>query len=1137
MQKMKKTIQNGAITDPMGEAVDLKLGEDSEFDQTADVEITASSQQAKDETIVKFDDVAKKLTVDGLNLGENEWVNVRYKVRLKDNFRTGDNVSTNGDTYLDHDGNPQTPALKFRVPQVELFDGSAKITKTFDNKEPAENQIANFKLFQKVGAVDGEGNTETDDIEQEFVYDTVRKEYIAKNNNGDAIDITNPIVDVPDSIAKTAPTRIVDAKGRLVRKKGEVFVRGLWLGEYYFKEVSTDTDYVIEKNPIEFTVVKDPNRHNDLFVDNKKKLTEVKIKKVWKGGPKTGATLQLWRRGWHATNGQFGDPATRQYVQVDEKVPDTVDFVPTATVTEKIYRNLPKTDHKRLPYEYYAKETTKPTDYEKTENGLNVTNTYQYNPGTINKLVIGATDGVKNTAYQYPIKYVCSKDPLGANPQLTAKPTVVGTATTIAKIPLGANCRVVENISANDTTNLKKGFAWKAPVYNGVNVTNPATVNNGFNFTSYPTYTENPVNKVTVTNEVIPVAQVVKTHTGTEWHYDAQGQWNGKADVSFDIVVTNPSTITALKYDLQDTVTAPNGTTVNHIKITRGATTIYDGDYANLPAKFITERDLAVNTSETYKVVLTVTGADAGVLKPADKQCKADGNSLNNTATVTSNGITETADDCADVPAKPAFNAAKTAIADKVTYDDQTKQYTAQYTVSITNTSAHASKILNDVTDTLKFPASATVVSASKTENGTKVQLPADIVAKMNAKQPFIVAAKGSGAEIAGNARRDIIVEVVFTVDDTHAEFTSEKFQCKKVNNAYTSGLINRVDMHGDTDATDNEACQNVEQKLKMKKEVLTTVGNGGLVTNADGTTTVYYAVVVENSGAITQNTGEILDKPDFSEHYTIEKVWIDATQANIGKTEVAANANGDYVVTNGVNIGVGETKTFYIAVKVSTDVDKAGIAPEKLLCKATNNVPEAGYGLFNEATIAPRVTDPAGTNSKDVDGSDNNKACTAPSTLEIVKISTQKNADGSFKTLSGAEFALYTTDPTTPNAVALPKGVILNTNGNDGGSAYHTTALVKGQTYWLVETKAPGGHNLMPAAVKFEYATDGTVKVLGENPEHTLVTATGIKITVQDTEVGKLPVSGGIGFLPYFGMFIFSLIVLMVVRVMPAKR
>ncbi len=225
-KRLASTINNGTVTDPMSDQVSL-ISKNGTFGAD-DYTLTASKPELLNGVTVEESNGT--ISLKGLNLSKDQWVNIRYKVKLKDEFRTGKSFETNKRTTLDYDGNdPNNPLLDFNIPQVELFEGKVRLTKTFGGKAPQNGEVATFQLYEKVGNVDDATNGETDDK-------LIGNQYTTNN-------------------------------------KGKLEVTKLFVGHYYFKEISTADKYKLVKDAIEFSVTGGSRDWQELAtVDNPLKI-------------------------------------------------------------------------------------------------------------------------------------------------------------------------------------------------------------------------------------------------------------------------------------------------------------------------------------------------------------------------------------------------------------------------------------------------------------------------------------------------------------------------------------------------------------------------------------------------------------------------------------------------------------------------------------------------------------------------------------------------------------------------------------------------------------------------------------------------------------------------------------------------
>ena len=301
---------------------------------------------------------------------------------------------------------------------------------------------------------------------------------------------------------------------------------------------------------------------------------------------------------------------------------------------------------------------------------------------------------------------------------------------------------------------------------------------------------------------------------------------------------------------------------------------------------------------------------------------------------------------------------------------------------------------------------------------------------------------------------------------------------------------------------------------LRLKKEL----------DGVDGATTdditVTYRITATNDGNVKGSTGWVVDRPDFAPGLTVQSARITTEPEDIDRVpELAPTEN--YVLTEGTDIEPGASVTWFIRFRVARDKSAEGYKETLLECRTENERLVPGYGLYNE------VAGP-----KDHDGSANNEACAParPRSIRVEKAGTQPvgtpNDDGTYP-LDGAAFAIYD----NAELSGTPVSVL------DGGSSFVVSSLEKGVTYWLVETRAPAGHVLLPRPVPFhiEVGTDdarSTVVVADYGPDQGFTSVRVLPadadasgdaalpgIRVVDTQVGELPKAGAGGIYPYLAV------------------
>ena len=376
--------------------------------------------------------------------------------------------------------------------------------------------------------------------------------------------------------------------------------------------------------------------------------------------------------------------------------------------------------------------------------------------------------------------------------------------------------------------------------------------------------------------------------------------------------------------------------------------------------------------------------------------------------------------------------------------------------------------------------------------------------------------------------------------------------------------------------AASNEAapitCTFVNEYQAPKLRVQKTIENNG---GANGATSfnVDYKIVATNDGSLAANTGKLTDKPDFAKGLEIQSAKIAETKAGLDSASNATATNGVYTLTDGVELAPGATKEYWIRFAVVRNPAAAGYNEADLACSVNgNNELAPGTGLFNEVLAE---------NGKDTDGTSNNKACgpTVPHDFVVVKAGTQNTgttfADASNQytgpnnaamyPLKGAEFAIYNANPNTDANATVVKTLTQGTATD--GYYWSVNDLNLDTAYWLVETKAPAGHSLLPQPLEFKLTTaraDGSgtnVELAADltdqakwatsavqafsseatgrsGPEGFMVGQTRkATILVKDTEVGELPKAGSTGIYPYIGVAAALMSGAMVMTVVTTKR
>ena len=377
--------------------------------------------------------------------------------------------------------------------------------------------------------------------------------------------------------------------------------------------------------------------------------------------------------------------------------------------------------------------------------------------------------------------------------------------------------------------------------------------------------------------------------------------------------------------------------------------------------------------------------------------------------------------------------------------------------------------------------------------------------------------------------------------------------------------------------AASNEAapitCTFVNEYQSPDLSVAKTIeANGGV--NGATSFNVDYKIVATNDGTLAANTGKLTDKPDFAKGLEIQSAKIAETQAGLDTASDATATGGVYTLTDGVELAAGASKEYWIRFAVTRNPAATGYNEADLACSVDGNgVRVPGKGLFNEVLVDDR---------KDSDGDYNNKDCgpTVPHDFVVLKAGTQNtgttftdptnqytygdNNDAMYP-LKGAEFAIYNANPNTDANATVVK-TLTQATATDG--YYWSVGDLDIDTpYWLVETKAPAGHSLLPQPLEFKLTTaradgSGTTVELAADATDAAKWAKGAAqafsselntdsveqgfvingtnkatLVVKDTEVGELPKAGSTGIYPYIGAAAVLMTGAMVMTVVTTKR
>lgn len=229
--------------------------------------------------------------------------------------------------------------------------------------------------------------------------------------------------------------------------------------------------------------------------------------------------------------------------------------------------------------------------------------------------------------------------------------------------------------------------------------------------------------------------------------------------------------------------------------------------------------------------------------------------------------------------------------------------------------------------------------------------------------------------------------------------------------------------------------------------------------------------------------------------------------------TSITFDANG------GVFKNYAETYVMDLSNNAGVDLDSIANPTREHYKFVGWNTAEDGSGTTYTGD-GKTTTEEIGVDNIDEDANILYAVWEALITLNVTKVD---SADTD-SILSGAEFALYYTAEDTDHYWSYDGWTTLDENETAGAYALPTgdngtltfTDLEKGQTYYLLETKAPDGYNLLEEIVIVTVKDDGVITAsYGSNGGNNMVSASGNTITVKNSSGVALPNTGGTGTLP----------------------
>lgn len=334
ISNIKNSINDGTVIDPMGDMVDIiKNGKFNEKDYS----LIASNNKLLGDVKVGYNEETRQIILTGLNLGENDWVELKYKVRLNTsnpNFKDDFYYQANKRTVLNPNSKEPNIFRDFVIPSVsgkrpsievklkkissetskplanaqfDLFNSKNKKIGSFTTQENGEVSLGylpedTYKLKETnppKGYILSKNNIEFKIKDGKAIQGEKEVDYIKVNNEPNIIRIkkTDDAKSEDDAKflkgAKFELNKVNDKNFEpLVKEtnnKGEIEFKEIEPGTYYLKEVLAPNGYepikgnigpIVVDNYGLVTIPWDKLKSNDVEKWNNQEIIRIKNKKL-----------------------------------------------------------------------------------------------------------------------------------------------------------------------------------------------------------------------------------------------------------------------------------------------------------------------------------------------------------------------------------------------------------------------------------------------------------------------------------------------------------------------------------------------------------------------------------------------------------------------------------------------------------------------------------------------------------------------------------------------------------------------------------------------------------------------------------------------------------------------------------------
>jgi len=402
-----------------------------------------------------------------------------------------------------------------------------------------------------------------------------------------------------------------------------------------------------------------------------------------------------------------------------------------------------------------------------------------------------------------------------------------------------------------------------------------------------------------------PVAPTfTKTAKELVQHNDADGNWDGTFDASYELKVTNPGTEGQIvDYSLTDTPQFADGVTINDRVVVSETGTVNTDWNGNESTTDVVANQVSLNAGATHLYTVTINVSLGADIAQGDRVCATQdvegGKGLLNSGTLSSGNESITDTDCLVIPA-PEANIVKTATGATENADGS---WVVGYTVVVNNNSDVATRY--DLTDTLRFGKGLNVSEASWTLNDTDVSGAWETPGTEKSESM----AEGRILE----ARSSETYTVTVKVTPEAGSIGSAAATCESEEAPHDRGFLNEATLSFNGSTTASRDCVTPVKNPRSYSMVKTSdPANGETVWPGEE---IAYTITVKNTGEFVYTGAVITDEMSG---------WQQAATFNEGSLKLSGGESvidGSKLVWTVGDLVVGESKTLTYTVTVDAEM------------------------------------------------------------------------------------------------------------------------------------------------------------------------------------------------------------------------